>query len=89
MKENIIQIKNGIMINVDVSIKTSHMWKDYFRNAATCSGENEKYLASIIDDDSLITCDEIKEESKTISTNLMKNKQPVKHKMSIFYLHFH
>ena len=89
MKENIIQIKNGIMINVDVSIKTSHMWKDYIRNPATCSCENDEYLASIIDDDSLITCDEIKEESKTISTNLMKKKQPVKHKMSIFYLHFH
>ena len=72
MKENIIQIKNGKMINVDVSIKTSHIWKDYIWNPATCSCENDEYLASIIDDDSLITCDDIKEESKTISTNLMK-----------------
>ena len=35
----------------------------------------EKYLASIMDD-SVITCDEIREE--TITTNLMKRKKPVK-----------
>ena len=34
--------------------------KDYVWNTATCSCENRKYLASIMDD-SAITCDEIKE----------------------------
>ena len=42
--------------------------KDYIWNPATCNCENEKYLASIIDD-SVITCDEIIEETKTIPTN--------------------
>ena len=37
------------------------------------SSKNKKYLASIIDD-SVITCDEIIEETKTIPTNLMKKK---------------
>ena len=32
--------------------------KDYIWNPTTCSGENEKYLASIMDD-SAITCDEV------------------------------
>ena len=39
--------------------------KDYIWNPATCSCKNGKYLASIIDD-SVITCDEIIEETKTI-----------------------
>ena len=39
--------------------KKHHMCeKDYIWNRATCSGENGKYLAGIIDD-SVITCDEI------------------------------
>ena len=42
--------------------------KDYIWNPATCNCENEKYLASIIDD-SVITYDEIIEETKTIPTN--------------------
>ena len=59
------------------------------------------YIASIMDD-SAITCDEIIEsykedataklydETKTIPTNFNeKKKQPVKIKISIFYLHFY
>ena len=43
--------------------------KDYIWNPATCSCENAKYLASIIDD-SVITCDKIiDEETKTVTTN--------------------
>ena len=34
------------------------MWKSYIWNIATCSCENGKYLASIMDD-STIMCDEI------------------------------
>ena len=60
--------------------------KDYIWDPVTCSCENGKYLASIIDD-SVITCDEIIEETKTSPTNLNENKQSVKHKISTFYLH--
>ena len=45
--------------------------KDYTGNPATCSCKNGKYLGSIIDN-SLTTCDEIIEETKTITRNLMK-----------------
>ena len=42
--------------------------KDYIWNPAIYSCENGKYLASITDD-SVIMCDEIKQETKTIPTN--------------------
>ena len=42
--------------------RKNHIW-----NPATCSCENGKYLASIVDD-SMITCDEITKETKTIPT---------------------
>ena len=45
--------------------------KGYIWNTATCRCKNGKYLASIIDD-SVITCDEIREEAKT--NFLMKKK---------------
>ena len=52
--------------------------------------KNGKYLASIIDN-SVITCDEIidAEEKEIIPTNVDKKKQPVEHKISIFYLQFY
>ena len=66
--------------------------KDYIWNPATCSCEYGKYFASIMDD-SAITCDEIiesyNEETKTIPRNFNEKKQPVKRKISIFYLHSH
>ena len=70
--------------------------KDYIWNPATCICENGKYLASIFGY-SVITCDEIidveamsyKEETKTIPINFNKKKQPVKHKIFTFYLHFY
>ena len=46
--ENIIQIKSGIMINVDGSVNDIIYVKKV----------NDKYLANIMDD-SVITCDEI------------------------------
>ena len=61
--------------------------KDYIWNPSTCSCENGKCLASIMDD-SVITCDEIIEETKTVPTNFNEKKQPVKHRIFIFYLHF-
>ena len=42
-------------------------------NPATCGCKNEKYLATIIDD-SIITCDEIIEEIKTVQTNFNEKK---------------
>ena len=43
------------------------MKKDYIWNPATCSCKNGKYLASIIDD-SVITCDEVINTTKTFAT---------------------
>ena len=50
-----------------------------------CRYKNGKYSASIMDD-SAIACDKIIEETKTVPTNF---KQPVKHKISVFYLDFY
>ena len=41
------------------------MRKNYIWNPATCSCENGKYVGSIIDD-TVITCDEIIEKTKTV-----------------------
>ena len=75
MEENVIQINVGITINVDVSVKNVIYVKnydDYVWNRTTCSCENGKYLASIMDD-SVIMCDEIiesyNEGTKTVITN--------------------
>ena len=75
MEENVIQINVGITINVDVSVKNVIYVKnydDYVCNRTTCSCENGKYLASIMDD-SVIMCDEIiesyNEGTKTVTTN--------------------
>ena len=52
--------------------ETPCMWKDYIWNPATCSCQNGKYLATIMDD-SRITFHEIietyDEKTKTIPTN--------------------
>ena len=43
--------------------------KDYLWNPGTCSCENGRYLASIMDD-WVMTCDQIfEEETKTVTTN--------------------
>ena len=51
--------------------------KNYIWNPSTCSAENGKYLANIVDD-SMIMCDEVidsyNEETKTISTNFNERK---------------
>ena len=80
MKDNVIKISGGIMINVNESVKKHYICeKDYIQNPNTCICENGKYLASIMDD-SVITCDEILEA--TVPTNFNE-------KVSIFYLHFY
>ena len=62
--------------------KKSHVYeKDYVWNSATCSCENGKYFANIVDD-SVIMCDEIiesyHEETKTIPTNFNERKATCK-----------
>ena len=53
------------------------MKKDYISNAPTCNCKNWKYLASVMDDLTII-CDEIiesyNEEIKAISLNLNEKK---------------
>ena len=93
MEEIVIQINGEIMINFDVSVKNVvYVKKDNVWNPATCNCENGKYLASIMYD-SAIMCDEIielyEEETNFNHCNVMKKRQPVKRKMSIYYLHFY
>ena len=58
MEENVIQTNGRITINVNVSVKSVIYVKNYLWNPATCSCENGKYLASIMDN-SVIMCDEV------------------------------
>ena len=53
--------------------------KDYIGNPASFSYKNNKYLASIIDN-SVVTCDEIEEETKTVTTNFNEKKSMCKTK---------
>ena len=50
MVENVIQIKGGTMINVDVSVKSILNVKKILKTWKTCSYKNGKYLANIMDD---------------------------------------
>ena len=76
MEENVIQIYEGRLVNVDVSVKNV-IEKDYIWNPSKCSCEGGKYLASIMDD-SANMCDEIiesyNEEKKTILSNFNEKK---------------
>ena len=86
-RRNVIEINGGITTNVNVSVKNVvYVKKNYVWNAGTCSCENGKYLASIMDD-SAIMYDEVI-ESYNKETNSNEKNQPVKRKISIFYLHF-
>ena len=63
--KNAVQIEIGIMSTwVEKSTKTS-LCKKYAWNLSICTCENCKYLEYIIDN-SMVTCDEIKELTKTI-----------------------
>ena len=48
--------------------------------------ENGKYLASIFDD-SITTCDDVTEETKTVPTNFNKKIETCKTQNLFFYLH--
>ena len=75
--ENEIQIKSGITIKCRCRCKNPkkhYLWeKDYTCNPAKCSCKNGQYLAYNIIDDSVIMCDEIVEEIKTISIKNCSN----------------
>ena len=58
--------------------------KDYIWNPVTCNCENGKYLASVIGD-SVIMCDDIIEETKTVTTSFNEKMLSIKQKISIFY----
>ena len=66
--------------------------KDYIWNPATCSCKNGKYLASVLND-SVITCDEIMKETKTVSKNFNEEKVACKIKKILdftqFLINFH
>ena len=62
--------------------------KDYILNPSTCSCENGKYLATIIEY-SAIMYDQLIERDDAEKKKLMKWKQSVKRKIYIFYLHFY
>ena len=67
--KNVNRIKSWITLSVDMSVKihknivgVKKVW-----NPAKCSGENGKYVWSI-NDDSIVTCDEIIETTKDVPT---------------------
>ena len=87
---NVIQIKSGIMVNVKASVKNIIYVKKIIFGILPYSCKNGKHLAYVIDDNSVITCDEIiKETQKLFQKILMKKNQLIKHKISIFYLPFY
>ena len=90
MVGNVIQIKSGILINVraSVKIKKKHCVceKDYTWNAATCSCENSKYLASTTY--SVIMCDKILDEAKKIPKNFNEKNATCKTKKFYILLAF-
>ena len=57
VEQSVIQIDGGIKINVDVNVEKIVLCKKHFLQS-TCNCENGKYLASIMDDSTII-CDEV------------------------------
>ena len=65
MEENVIQIKDEIMINVNVSVKKLQVCEnDYILNPAERSCKNGKYLAAIMDDSAIMWDENIDVEAK-------------------------
>ena len=65
MEENVIKIKDGRTINVNVSVKNIHVCEDdYILKPAKCSCKNGKYLATIIDDSAITWGENIDAKAK-------------------------
>ena len=76
MAENVTQIKSEITVNVVASVeirKNMRAKKIIFGIPATCTCKNGKYVGNIIGD-SVITCDEIIEATKSTSTEIVPAK---------------
>ena len=71
----VIQIKSGKRINVDERAKKQEnvCKRDYIWNPSTCICDNGKYLNCIVGD-SVNTCDEFLEETKTVPTKTLATK---------------
>ena len=74
MEENIIQINGWIMIYVNVSVKTSYMWKKIMLGILLHATENGKYLASIIDDSAIVCYEVIESCIEDLEAKLHKEK---------------
>ena len=68
MQENVILINGRITENVDVSVKTSCMWKNYIWNLSICSCKNGKCLAINMDDSAITSENVIESNDKKIKT---------------------
>ena len=88
MEENVIQIKSGIMIKIDVTVKNIIYVKKIIYGILLHLVAKTANIQQVL---LTITCDKIVdvEEKELFQTLLMKKKQPVKHKISIFYQHFY
>ena len=73
---------------MEINIYEIHVYeKDYIWHCSKCICENGKYLASIMDDSTII-CDEVIEEIKTIRTNFNEKKVNCKTQFSFILLAF-
>ena len=70
MEKSVIQLNGGIIINVYVSVKNVIMSKRiYLEYPSTCSCENGKYLASIMDNSTIMSNDKAKSNDEEQKTN--------------------
>ena len=93
MKPNVIQINRGITMNANVECKKHYLCEnDYLWRFVTYICENKNYLASNMNDSTII-CDEIKKshdkEIKTNPTNFNEKKVTCKMHFLIFHLYFY
>ena len=85
MVETVSQIKNGITINVDGSVKNIIYVKRLHLEAWSCSYKNGTYLVNIMDDSIIHKT----KKQKLFKQILMKKMKPIKPKIYTFYLHFY
>ena len=88
-EKNPVQINGGINDKYACECKKRHVWEeDCIWDIASCSCDNGKYLADIVDN-SVITCDEItEEETKTVMTNFNEKNEICKTKILYILLDF-